>query len=124
MSFSDLPRRPGGTVAAYGGPVTQPAAAASASTGNDLQSVGEALQSYEKLTMRVKERVFELRRRGGKVGLAEKQELDGVVRSLKETELRVKGQVSDDYRYSNGFPVTSARLTPFPVSRTPYSWIH
>ena len=124
MSFSDLPRRPGGTAAAYGGPTGQQPAAAPSGPGNDLQSVGEALQSYEKLTMRVKERVFELRRRGGKVGLAEKQELEGVVRSLKETELRVKGQVSDNYRYCNGLHVTFTYLTPSCLPHTTYSWIH
>lgn len=86
--------------------------------------MGEALQSYEKLTMRVKERVFELRRRGGKVGLVEKQELEGVVRSLKETELRVKGQVSDNYRYCNGLHVTFTYLTPSCLPHTTYSWIH
>ena len=90
MSFSDLPRRPQGVVAAaYGGPIQ-----ASPASGGDLQSVGEALQSYEKLTSRAKERIFELRRQGGKVGLAEKQELESLLKSLKETELRVKGQVS------------------------------
>lgn len=88
MSFSDLPRRGSGPGTASFGQQQQ----RTSIVQGDFQQVGDALVSYERLCIRVKEMVSDMRRR--KVGLSEKQDLDSQIRNMKDHEIKLKSQVS------------------------------
>jgi len=96
MSFSDLPRRPSGP-----GQQQQSFGSAPRPSGghSDFQQLGEGLVSFERLCLRAKERVMEMRRR--KVSPAEKQDLDAQISELKAVEGRLKNQVGEEelWRY-------------------------
>ena len=95
MSFSDLPRRPSGQQQQSFGSAPRP----SVGGHSDFQQLGEGLVSFERLCLRAKERVMEMRRR--KVSPAEKQDLDAQISELKAVEGRLKNQVGEEklWRY-------------------------
>ena len=93
MSFND--KVPGRRGSGFG---SNAARRPSASSSDIMQNLSFELQSYQTASVKLREKMNEIRKKGGACNSIDKEILDGQVKELKEVETRLKNQLDSQNR--------------------------
>ena len=93
MSFTDIKKGGSNGFGGSGGGASRSGSIGGGGReGLDMSQLTDALQSFQKNCLKLKDKITEMRRR--KVDLSEKSELDSQIKEIKDFETKLKNQVT------------------------------